>query len=848
MPDMKFNVIKQVLPVLLIGLLLASCTKKETVVQEIFPNWQFQQHGNTEVYPATVPGVVHTDLLANGLIEDPFFGENEKDQQWIAEATWVYSTKVIPGREMLEKENIELVFEGLDTYADVYLNDSLILAADNMFRTWVVNVKGLLEEGENILSVVFSSPGEINKAKAEALSYALPDERAFTRKSPYHFGWDWGPEFVTCGIWKPVYFRTWNSLRIDHFRIGYPASHDMNPLPLNFSMTIESDQAQDVSIEVIETESGDMASYDIVPLREGMNDITLFGKIEDPGFWWPYGMGAQKMYEFAVKVVGMHATAEISDRIGLREIELIREEDEFGESFYFKVNGYPVFMKGANYVPQDNFLPRVDTARYEALIESVLEANMNMLRVWGGGFYENDIFYDLCDEHGILVWQDFMFACNMYPGDSAFFENVEREAIDNVKRLANHPCIALWCGNNEIDEGWHNWGWQHQLGYSDEDSAKVWADYQELFHNILPSVVQDYGPGTIYWPSSPMTGWGRDEAYTRGDVHYWGVWWGEEPFEMYRTKIGRFASEYGFQGMPPMETIESFGGLIASNSKTQSPNYNVLESHQKHPRGTELIRKYMERDYIVPEDFADYVYISQVLQAEGMAHAFLTHRISRPYNMGTLYWQLNDCWPVTSWAGLDYYGRWKALHYHIKRAYAPIMLSEKEEGGIVSVYAVNDNIFDVEVDFKMETHTFEKRKRVTRDEKVVLPALSSTRIARFPRPLETRGSLVNVSSLSMGDSQLSKSFFYFVPTKEMNLPDPELSYEIIESDAGLMIRIKAEKLARQVFLEARGLDGRFSDNFFDMTAGESREVLFTGTASAAELMEHLRVKSIYNTM
>ena len=833
---------RNIFPFIIILLFLGSCTQNPNN-QTKLDHWELGRLGESETYPASVPGCVHTDLFANGLIGDPFFGENESKQQWIGEKEWVYTMTFVPDEQDYIKENIELIFEGLDTYAKVYLNDSLILEADNMFSTWRLDVKDILMEKENLLKVIFSPPGKINEEKAKELSYQLPDTRAFTRKAPYHFGWDWGPEFVTCGIWKPVYLKAWDEFMVGNMHVKHGDITE-NPIPLNIHIDIESSKEQEVKI-ILFNELDQEIAAETISLDNGLNHIPLNASIEDPELWWPVGLGPQHLYNIRAQIIGESKSEMKTSTFGIREIELVREADPQGESFYFKVNDLALFMKGANYIPQDNFLPRVDDSKYEKLISSVLDANMNMLRVWGGGVYESDIFYELCDKYGILVWQDFMFACNMYPGDDAFLENVKQEAIDNVSRLSNHPCIALWCGNNEIDEGWHNWGWQQSLEYSEEDSAKIWHDYLKVFHDILPGVVEENDPGTIYWPSSPMTGWGRDAAYTQGDVHYWGVWWGEEPFEMYRKKIGRFVTEYGFQGMPPIQTIEAFGGLSFPSPQSPVPSPQILDSHQKHPRGTELIQKYMEREFHIPERFEDYVYVSQVLQAEGMAEAFLSHRVSQPYCMGTLYWQLNDCWPVTSWSGLDYYGRWKALHYHVKRAYQPVMVGSIESGGRSEVYIVNDHPYDIELDFAMSSYSM--KKVIRQDlykEKVFIPALSSTKVKSFPpRPNENRSSMMLLCAVSMNDSIISRSFNYFVPTKELKLEEPDIKWEV----NGNKIILQSEKLARQVFLKATGVEGRFSDNFFDMAPGEIREVWFIGDNKGKMLSEQLKIISIYDT-
>jgi beta-mannosidase len=844
---------------LIIMVAVASCKPAQPEKQLLVDEWKVEQLSGAEQdidgsIAASVPGCIHLDLLDNGLIDDPFYGANERKLQWIGESSWAYSMVFAPGPGILEKENIELAFEGLDTYAEVYLNDSLVITADNMFRTWRAGVKGLLRAGENHLSVIFFPPGEINEQKASALPYALPDKRAFTRKAPYHFGWDWGPEYVTCGIWKPVGLYAWDDLRIERVHVEY-ASIDEDPLPLLVHADIRSSREQTARLRLFDDSNGSRMASGTAALKKGLNTVSIPAELHAPELWWPAGLGEQKLYTLRLRATAGGSTDEAVVRYGIREVKLVREPDEYGESFFFSVNGLPVFAKGANYIPQDNFLTRVDTVRYEKLIRSVAEANMNMLRVWGGGFYENDIFYDLCDEHGIMVWQDFMFACNMYPGDEAFLSNVRREAIDNVGRIANHPSVVVWCGNNEVDEGWHNWGWQDQLGYSYDDSAKIWNDYLKVFEGILPEVVAKYDPGTAYHPSSPATGWGREEAYTQGDVHYWGVWWGEEPFEMYRDRIGRFVSEYGFQGMPPVETIESFGGVDTRPKPVPSgvegyrvPRPEILESHQKHPRGTELIRKYMERDFIVPERFGDYVYISQVLQAEGMGQGFFTHRIARPWCMGTLYWQLNDCWPVTSWSGLDYYGRWKALHYHVKRAYEPLMVRAVLVDSLLAVIAVNDHPEGKEILLKASLQHFDGSMVSHIEMKRELMPQGKEQLFSMPVDKDTCRNMVFVARLLIDGVEVSSSFLYFAPAKELELPDPELGWAVGEGAGGPVITLEARKLARQVFLEARGLDGHFSDNFFDMAAGEKRSITFKGEANAALLAEKLTIISIYDTL
>lgn len=645
--------------------LLTGCGgEKESAmtILEINNHWQFSKKGENKWYDAVVPGCVFTDLMAQGLLDDPFYRDNENTSQWVEQEEWEYKTRFNVDKKLLQKEKIELVFKGLDTYAEIFLNDTPVLRADNMFREWKIDVKALLKEGNNDLTVHFLSPVKEALPLWDRLGYELPGgPKVMTRKPGYHYGWDWGPKLTTSGIWRPVFLRAWNAVKIDSLQLVQTELSKKNAL-VTAVFDIQSTGTREavVSIEEVNEEKTlNRASVQLVP---GTNTVSFTFEIEDPQLWWTNGLGEPHLYLLDGIVETADGVSEnISQKIGLRTLEVVVERDKDGESFYFKLNGEPLFIKGANYIPQDSFLNRVTEARYRKLINDSKETHMNMLRVWGGGFYENDIFYDLCDEAGILVWQDFMFACAMYPGDKAFLENVRREAVDNVKRLRNHACIALWCGNNEIDEAWHNWGWQSQ--FTESQRHRVWADYQKLFHDLLPGVVNRFDDRRFYWPSSPKFGRGDPRSLTEGDSHYWGVWHDAEPFEMFREKGGRFQSEYGFQAFPPLETVKRFA--LPDDFSVES---EVMKVHQKHPRGNQLIKTYMERDYNIPDDFEHFLYLSGVLQAEGMKIGIEALRRAKPFCMGSLYWQLNDCWPVVSWSGIDYYGNWKALHYFVKKA------------------------------------------------------------------------------------------------------------------------------------------------------------------------------------
>ncbi|MCP5054943.1 MAG: hypothetical protein GY940_47695 [bacterium] len=504
-------------------------------------------------------------------------------------------------------------------------------------------------------------------------------------------------------------------------------------------------------------------------------------------------------------------------------------------------------MKGANYIPQDSFVNRVTEGDYKAVIDNAVKANMNMLRVWGGGIYEKDIFYDLCDEAGILVWQDFMFACAMYPGDNDFIENVRQEAMDNVKRLRNHPCIALWCGNNEVDEGWHNWGWGSS--FKGEQRERIWEDYERVFHGILPRVVSQYDPGRFYWASSPRFGRGNRRSLYEGDSHYWGVWHDAEPFGIFKERVGRFMSEQGFQSFPPMETIKGF--TLPGDRALDS---EVMKGHQKHPRGNKLIKTYMKRDYPKARDFEQFVYLSQVVQAEGLKVGMEAHRRAMPYCMGTLYWQLNDCWPVVSWSGLDYYGNWKALHYFVKKAYAPILVSPVEEEGKLRVYLVSDRLEPEVGTLRVKLTDLRGKELWRRDMRVRAEANASRVVFETgtePLPEGRRkGELMLVTDFMKDERIEASNVYYFAPPKDLELSRAaiKIKFSRVRGEAA-GIELWSDKLVKNIYLKAEGMRGYFTDNFFDLPPDRWVKVFFAGEGlNEAEILRGIKEKLEIMTM
>jgi beta-mannosidase len=770
-------------------------------------NWLFNKQGETIKHIATIPGTVHTDLYENQLIPDPFYGANERQLQWIENENWEYESTFSLSEKEISNENIELEFDGLDTYATIYINGKMVLEADNMFRKWIISAKNHLKKGKNHLKIVFLSAVQKGKVEASKLPYTLPEkERVFVRKAQYQFGWDWGPRFVTAGIWKKVHLKFWNSAKIESVNYDQKVLNE-SVADLDFIFTINAEKSGMYQIKL---------GQKLFPfeLKKGQNQVKIPLSIPNPILWWSNGLGVPHQYVFHFSLEQSRKIIDNKElKIGLRTIELIQDKDEFGTSFYFKLNGKPVFMKGANYIPPDSFIPKQTLSSYHETIQNARKANMNMLRVWGGGVYADDEFYNACDANGILVWQDFMFACAMYPGDEKFIKNIKQEVIDNVNRLQNHPSIALWCGNNENDEGWNNWGWQKQFNYSKADSTQIWNDYKKVFQELIPQTLDSIlsKEKNLYWPSSPSIGWGRKESLTQGDSHYWGVWWGKEPFEMYKKKVGRFMSEYGFQGMPNLETLQKVIAKEDFNFTSEA-----FKNHQKHPTGFETITEYMTRDFPVPTSMEKYNYVSQLLQAYGMKIAIEAHRLAKPYCMGSLYWQLNDCWPVTSWSTLDYYGNWKAAHYQIKESFAPIYLAVTENENGYSIIGSNDNLEVKEVLVTAKLLDFSGNELWTASKECVLNVERNTtcmQILNTELPKFVKEKTVLQIEFTSNQKK-TVAHHYFVKPKELQLEQPTIEVKIVGET---LIELKTNTLAKNVYLQAK--DTFFEENYFDLIPG-----------------------------
>ena len=663
-------------------------TQQERGVQskDLVVQWEFQSQSEAVLRPAYVPGCVHLDLLRNNIIQNPFYENNELKQRWIEYENWEYLTEFNLSSEEHSNQHIELEFEGLDTRADVYLNDSLLIKADNMFRSWKVEVKNQLKIGKNKLKVIFYSPVNYYKDQVNDYPHRLPSGcetvevqvGPFIRKAACHFGWDWGPRFVTCGIWKPVRLNFWNKSRIKNINCS-TIQNNGEPVSVEVQVEVESSEEGKVGIAI----NGEKQD---VKLDSGVNYVTTTLEYSTHDLWWPNGFGDQTLQTIHVELYdSLQTIQEKSIQYGVTTIELVNEPDSIGTSFYFKVNGEPIFIKGANYIPQDVFLTRVTDEDYEKLILQAKQANFNMLRVWGGGVYEKDIFYDLCDKHGILVWQDLMFAGSMYPITESFRRNVLEEVKENVIRLRNHPCLALWCGNNEIEVAFNNWGWQGQFGWNQSDSEALWGGYQSLFQDAIPRLLKKESPLINYVSTSPLSNWGKVENFNHGSMHYWGVWHGKESFKNFKKNVPRFMVEYGFQSFPDSTALSSSIG-----PDHFSLDDTVMKNRQKSYIGNDLIVLHSEELFGKASSFSDFIKNSQKTQAVAYKTAIKYHRLNRKHCMGTLFWQFNDCWPGPSWSVIDYYKNEKPAFDAVSDMYRPLVAFVELINDSIKVTAVSD--------------------------------------------------------------------------------------------------------------------------------------------------------------
>ncbi len=821
--------------------------------------WRLRQHKDRSAVSAHVPGCVHLDLLRAGKIPDPFFRDQEKAVKWIEHEDWVYDRSFVVAPELIARRRILLRCEGLDTLAEVSLNRRKLCDTDNMFRIYEWDVTNLLKAGRNTIAIRFRSTLRhgtplYQRNRLIVSSEAGPEYRvrAFFRKEQCNYGWDWGPALVTCGIWRPICLLGFDVARLVGVRLQQDHSR-RGEVSVQVTAGVERAITKGPLVAVASLDYlGKTVAEERVPVPRG-GRVRLNLRVRQPKLWWPHGLGEQPLYQLRVRLLDRDGRVvdEQTRRVGLRTLRLIREADKDGETFCFAANGVRFFAKGANWIPADTFAPSVTPERTRDLLCSARDAHMNMLRVWGGGIYESDVFYDLCDELGICVWQDFMFACAAYPlNDRDFIDNVRREAEDQVGRLGHHACLALWCGNNELEGGKAN----SQARW--EDGRMPYADYGRLFDKLLPKVVRSLAPETDYWPSSPHSPQGKrdDRENPRwGDAHLYRVQLQGLPFENFRTYQTRFMSEFGgFTCLPHPRTVATF-----TQPEDRELNHPILAGHEKCKRSTGRTFAYVLDWFRMPRDFDSANWLGQILCGFSLEYSIEHLRRQMPRTMGALYWMLNDTWPCSSFSTVDYFGRWKAPHYYIKRAFAPVAVSGVEDlkRELVELHAVNDLTRAVESQLVWTVLNVTGRVLGRGKQKVRLASQSHAHLMDLNmRPFLARYApndlLVFFSLLSDGSQALSRNLAFFQPPRLMPLVDPRLMATVRAAAPGAFeITVRSRAPALHVWLDVDGLDARFSDNFFHLPPGQPIRigVVPQSPTSIETLRRRLRLRSLFDT-
>jgi beta-mannosidase len=816
------------------------------ITQSLNGDWKFRQIPGGRWQAAEVPGSVHLDLLRLGQIPDPFFADQEKQVKWVAETDWEYARDFEAAPELLRAERVFLCADGLDTLAEITLNGQAVGITDNMFRSYRWEVKDGLIPGGNQLRITFRSPVRYITAKYKGQPLTCGMESipggTYLRKAACHFGWDWGPKLPPMGIWKDIQLMGAATARLSDVHVRQ--EHSGGGVQIEAALAVERWRSAGLSARMVVT-APDGSSLTTASNFTG-DEVRLAVIIRHPQLWWPNGYGDQPLYRVQIQLVEENMLLDEREMtIGLRTLELRQAPDEWGESFTFIVNGTPIFAKGANWIPADTFPNRITGASLDRLVSSAAAVHMNMLRVWGGGYYETEHFYDLCDRYGILVWQDFMFACGIYPlGNPAFRENLAAETRETVRRLRHRACLALWCGNNEMETGWVEWGWSRPA------NRRLKAEYSQYFYHDLPELVSAEDPDHAYWPSSPSSGqaFQAPDSQDRGDAHYWDVWHGRKPFSAYSQQYPRFMSEFGFQSLPPLRTIKSF----AEPSDWNLTSY-VMEHHQRSGVGNELILSQMAAHFRIPKDFASLVYVSMILQAEGIRYGVEHWRRSKQRVSGTLYWQLDDNWPVISWSSIDYYGRWKALHYAARHFYAPALLSVERDAERLALYVTSDLREDCAGVLSWSLQTLDGKIIQSGDSQVSIPALQSQRVAELDFSTVMREldpfRMFFYAELALPGQPTSRQFIAFVPDKHLALEDPGLEARLEADGARIIIRVTARSLARFVELQFARVDTVFSDNYFTLPAGATREVscLLPEGWTLEQVRAELELRSLFDS-
>lgn len=794
-----------------------------------------QEHRRVlEWFSAQVPGTVHTDLLAQSMIPDPFYRMQELDVQWVENLQWQYKREFSVDPETMKERHIVLVAEGLDTYAEILINGRSVAKTENMFVEHRLNVKKFLKAGRNTIEVLLDSPVVRSKAlekKHGRLQVALEPHRVYVRKAQYSYSWDWGPKLTTSGIWRPIYLEAYSGPVL---RNPFVKTTELKKKAATIELSVEIEQFTtpvDVTVKI------EGKTYSEETVRRARTSALRFSMpVAAPELWWPNGYGEQPLYTATFTIRRADGTeSSVSTTFGIRTIALEQEKDDEGRSFILLVNGERIFCKGADWIPSDNFIPRIPGTTYERLLTMAHDANMNMIRVWGGGVYEQDAFYEQCDRLGLLVWQDFMFACGEYPQTPWFISLVNDEAEKAVTRLRNHPSLAVWCGNNECE-----WLFctENPGKTPDEMTGAV------LFRKILPGVVAKRDGSRPYWRSSPFgAGFPNDES--NGTHHQWHVWSFWKDFKEYENVNPRFVSEFGFQAPANMRTWEE-----ATRPEDRTPQHPVIEHHNKQVEGQERLFRFQASHYTVGKNFHDFVYRGQLVQANALKTAVEHWRRRMFRTSGIMFWQLNDCWPVSSWAVIDSALRPKASYYYAKRFYAKVLLSIRRHNGTVEVWGTSDQRDRIQGTLQMKLLSVSGTVLYEHETAVQIKPNSSVRLAVLPEAVTAaadRYECYAVAYLLSDGYSVSENRLFFAEPKHLHLPDPKLAWKVIEQSGSVyQLGITAERFAKDVRVEIEGCDASFSDNYFDLDAGGLKVIHCTVPPPVASISGKVRLISLQN--
>ena len=787
--------------------------------------WQLSAgHRSLESVDMQIPGTVLSGLLAAGKIKDPFYRTNEDATRALFWKDYVFTRTFDVDEELLAQQHIVLVCEGLDTLAEISINGTFLAKTDNMHRTWKFQTKKLLHPGKNEIQIVFRSvlrfiedyPYEAHK-KINYIPCGSMKGNQLLRKAHSMFGWDWGPQTIDAGIFRDIYLQGYSHARIEDIRIHQQHAKNVS---VQTSITLsESVPGQKLCVELSEDGADKPLQTKLCKTNaDGVAAVDFV--IENPKLWWPNDYGDQPLYIVRTTLLDEDGTSleSITRRIGLRTLTISQEKDEWGNEFAFCVNGVKIFTRGGNYIPDDCLYTRITEKKLDYILESCRRAHFNCVRVWGGGYYPSDAFYDLCDEKGLIVWQDLMYACNVYDVTDAFAENCRQETYDNVRRLRHHASLGLWCGNNEIESAWDHWGdFQKETPY-------LRADYIRLFEEVLPKAVQEADGETFYWHSSPSSGgcFDNPDDANRGDTHYWDVWHGQKPFTDYRKYFFRFCSEFGFQSFPCAKTVNSF--TLEDDRNIFS---RVMESHQKNDAANGKMLYYLSENLRYPKDLTHLLYASQVLQGMAIKYGVDHWRRNRGRCMGTLYWQINDDWPAPSWSSIDYFGRWKALHYMAQKFYAPHAVSMTLEDHRCHVYFSNESFETTEYSLTLSIRDLSGNVLETYETKGNSPAFSAieTAVVDICSWEDQKDDVFLEAVIHTKDQKVLKDVETLVPYKYLNLKNPVISTEAEESNDAFILHISSDCFAPFVALDFDDADVIFSDNFFHLTDKTVQDII-----------------------